>query len=127
MNADEIQKLFPNASPAFVRRNADEAGHADLHPNCSGPVAVVERHPEDGAVGEVQVKERACKKFFVRVTSHRRRLLDEDNLCAKYHIDLCRYAGIFPSDAPGKAKIEVCQQKVGSKEAEFTTIEIYAV
>lgn len=86
---------------------------------------IVERHLGHGAVGEVQVQTGVGGRFFVRVKSFRKRLLDEDNLCEKYHCDLCRYAGILPSDAPGTAKIEVCQQKVGFKEREFVRIEIY--
>jgi len=76
-------------------------------------------------MGAVQVQKAIGGSFLVRVTSYRRRLLDEDNLCEKFHVDLCRYAGIIPSDAPGQTKIEVSQKKVGSKEAEFVRIEIY--
>jgi hypothetical protein len=63
-------------------------------------------------------------KLLVRVTSFRRRLLDEDNLVEKWHVDALRYAGILPSDAPGDAKIEVGQEKVATKEEEQTVITI---
>jgi hypothetical protein len=85
----------------------------------------LERNPGDGAVAPVQVQAGIGRRFSVHVTSYRKRLLDQDNLCCKYLVDLCRYAGILPSDAPGTAEIKVSQQKVGPKEPERTTIEIY--
>ncbi len=63
----------------------------------------------------------------MRVTSHRLRLLDEDNLCEKFVVDCCRYAGLIPTDSPDKAKIEVGQVKVGIKAAEKTVIEIIPI
>lgn len=63
-------------------------------------------------------------KFLVSVTSFRRRLLDEDNLVAKWHVDALRYAGILPSDAPDQAKISVGQEKVKTEEEECTVITI---
>jgi hypothetical protein len=63
-------------------------------------------------------------RFLVRVTSFRRRLLDEDNLAEKYHVDCCRYAGLLASDAPDKTSIQVCQVKVRTKEEEMTVVEI---
>jgi len=64
-------------------------------------------------------------RFLVRVTSIRARLCDEDNLCEKFHVDLCRYAGVIPDDAPGEVKIEVCQKKAGKKEREETIVEVF--
>jgi Holliday junction resolvase RusA-like endonuclease len=63
-------------------------------------------------------------RFLIRVTSFRRRLLDEDNLCEKYVVDCCRYAGFIPDDAPGATHIETRQEKVGSKAEERTEISI---
>lgn len=62
----------------------------------------------------------------MRVTSYRVRLLDEDNLCEKFHVDCCRYAGILPSDAPDKAHIVVTQKKVAKKAEQKTLVEITA-
>ncbi len=125
MNEDALRKHFPNASTAFIRANATSSGDADLRPDSSGPSGKLERCAGNGTMGEVQVQAGLGRRFLVRVTSHRKRLLDEDNLCCKYLVDLCRYAGILPSDAPGTAKIEVAQQKTGPKEPERTTIEIF--
>lgn len=87
--------------------------------------AKLERNPRHGTVGEIPVQKGIGGKFLVRVTAIRCRLLDEDNMCEKYHVDLCRYSGALPSDAPGTAKIEVRQQKVEPGAAEEVRIEIF--
>ncbi len=97
----------------------------DIRDRNPGQTSELERYPRDGAVGALQVQETVGGRFLVRVTAFRRRLLDEDNLCEKYAVDLCRYSGALPSDAPGRAKIEVSQEKVGSKEPEFVRIQIF--
>ena len=61
----------------------------------------------------------------MRVTSIRKRLADEDGLCEKYFVDLCRYAGIIPDDAPGVCKIQTGQRKAEKGEEEHTLIEIF--
>lgn len=78
----------------------------------------------DGALGEGETQGGHSGRFLVRVTSFRVRLLDEDNLCEKYHVDCCRYAGLIPGDAPGQAKIQTGQQKVKRKDQEHVLIEI---
>ena len=114
MTKNEITRRFPNASAAFIAANLD--------PENSGPAAVVEHDPGDAPLAAETIQRRNRRQFFVRVTSFRRRLLDEDNLCAKYHVDLCRYAGAIPDDAPGQVKIEVGQVKGKHEEI---VIEIY--
>ena len=114
MTQNEITRRFPNASAAFIAANLD--------PDHSGPVAFVEPDSGHAPLAAETVQRPAGRKFFVRVASFRRRLLDEDNLCEKYHVDLCRYAGAIPDDAPGQVKIEVGQVK--SKHEEIL-IEIY--
>jgi hypothetical protein len=79
----------------------------------------------DGALGQGQPQEANPSRFLVRVTSFRRRLLDEDNLCEKFHVDCCRYAGLLPSDAPGQTRIEVAQFTVKDEADERTEIEIF--
>lgn len=103
------------------------AQQSDFYTGSAGAPAELERNPGHGAMGALQVQGRIGCRFLVCVTAFRRRLLDEDNLCEKYHVDLCRYAGALPGDEAGRTKIEVSQQKVGSKEREFVKIEIYAV
>lgn len=122
MTFNELQKRFPNCSADFLRANANGTAIPDRD---RWEAPVVERHTGNGAVGSLPVQAGAIQKFLVRVTSFRRRLLDTDNLAEKYHVDLCRYAGIIPSDAPGVTQIEVRQEKVRKKEREFVRIQIF--
>lgn len=65
------------------------------------------------------------RRFLVRITSVRKRLIDEDNLCEKYHVDLCRYAGIISGDEAGKTKIETAQRKAEKGEDEKVLIQVF--
>ena len=125
MSGAELRIKFPNASPSFIRANATDSGQTDFPPGIARSPAELERHPGHGTLGAPQIQAKTGRRVLVRVTSFRRRLLDEDNLCEKYHVDLCRYAGILPSDQANKAKIEVLQEKIKGKELEFTRIEIF--
>lgn len=93
----------------------------------SGPVTKLESYIGPRPLEPTQVEERPGQKFFVRITSFRRKLIDEDNLCEKYHVDLCRYAGALPSDAPKETRIKVNQEKVKTQEEERVEIAIYEV
>lgn len=100
---------------AIKRANPDSSQSSYPIPQCP---AVYKSVPQAG-------DERSdSAKLLIRVKSFRRRLLDEDNLVEKWHVDALRYAGIVPSDAPDKAKIEVSQEKVKTKEEECTVITI---
>ena len=81
-------------------------------------------HKHKEKLEKAQVKASYSGKFVVRITSFRKRLLDEDNLAVKYHVDALRYAGIIPNDAPDKTHIEVSQIK---SDTNMTLIEIEAV
>lgn len=87
--------------------------------------AELERHAGNAALGEGQTKERDTASRLVRITSRRRRLIDEDNLCAKLAVDCMRYAGLLHGDEPGKTHIECRQEKVGKEGREETLIEIF--
>ena len=117
MNENEIRNRFPNASPGFIRAN--------LCPESSRKVAKLESDCGDAPLEPEEIQRPIGKRILVRITSVRRRLLDEDNQCEKYHVDLCRYAGIISCDSPDKVKIEVRQRKASKKEAEQITIEIF--
>lgn len=115
MTAHELKRLYPNASDSFIRANTD---------SCSGPVAIVERSHGNAPSKPNKVKIQHHGRYFVCVTSIRNRLLDEDNLCEKMHVDILRYAGILPSDAPGATSIKVTQRKCDAGESEHTQIEV---
>lgn len=107
-----ILRLFPNASPDLLSRNTSQA-------------AIVERDSRDEPLAKKEVQRRSSERVLVRVTSVRKRLLDEDNLCEKYHVDLCRYAGVISGDEAGKTKIETAQRKAEKDEKEKVIIEVF--
>ncbi|MEI6870847.1 MAG: hypothetical protein WCL08_01060 [Verrucomicrobiota bacterium] len=112
MNADDLKRIFPNASADVLSRN-------------TGAAPVVERGSRHEPLEAHEVQAKPGRRFLVRIESIRRRLLDEDNLCEKYHVDLCRYAGIISGDEAGTTKIETSQRKAKKGEQERTLIEIH--
>jgi hypothetical protein len=103
----------------------DGIGGAADHLPRPGPAAELEHGAGHGALGEGAVQGKSAARFLVRITSVRVRLLDEDNLCEKYHVDCCRYAGLIPDDAPSLVRIQTLQRKARRGEAEHTQVEIY--
>lgn len=89
-----------------------------------GKNAVAERDAATALAQTAGDKASDSRKFVIRLTSYRCRLLDEDNLVAKFHVDGCRYAGLLPSDAPGHTHIQINQVKVATEEEEHTRIVI---
>ena len=113
------------ASTTHVRTAAQKRADALLFPRDQREAPELERYCFDGAVAALPLQRGGATGFLIRVRSFRRKLLDEDNLCEKYVVDCCRYAGLLPGDSPGQTKIEVSQQKVDPGAAEFIRIEIY--
>ena len=103
--------------PALRKSNANNT-------NDTGKAPILERTAGNAALVETQVQSGTGDRILVRIESVRKRLLDEDNLVSKYHTDLCRYAGLIPSDAPGVCKIETTQRKAEKGEEERTEITI---
>jgi len=101
-----------------------QALYGNLQPHDQVTSTKPKRAPRNDALAKAQTQGGDKRRFLVIITSHRRRLLDEDNLCGKYHCDLLRYSGILPSDAPGQTQIQNRQVKVASKEDEKTVIEV---
>jgi len=127
MTREELQKRFPNCTEQFLRLNASDAVRTVGVPVPAGhprQTAKLERGAGHGALAAGQVQKADAAKFFVRVTSYRRRLLDEDNICEKFAVDCCRYAGVLPGDNPAQARIITTQEKAGSQEEERTEIII---
>jgi hypothetical protein len=102
------------AAPKFYDNPTDRAGEA----------AKLERNSGNGSLAKSEAEKGNPERVLVRVTSVRKRLIDEDNLAEKYHVDCCRYAGLIHADSPDQTKIEVCQRKAEKDEAEHTIIEI---
>lgn len=107
----DLNELFPNASAGFLALNSRTAPK-------------LERSARNAALPKSQREDAYSGRFLVRVKSFRHRLLDEDNLCEKYHVDCLRYAGIISDDSAAKTKIEVSQEKIGSKETERIEITV---
>ena len=98
--------------------------NANHNPNDTGKAPITQRTAGNAALVEAQAQSGTCDRILIRIESIRKRLLDEDNLVSKYHTDLCRYAGLIPSDAPGVCKIETTQRKAAKGEEERTEITI---
>lgn len=94
------------------------------HPHSPSAGTEPERDPCGRVPAALPSEARHPGKHLVRVTSFRRRLLDPDNLCPKFHIDTLRYAGCIPGDSPAEIEITTGQAKVARKEDERTVIEI---
>lgn len=117
MTPEQLKAKFPHASDAFIRAN--------LQAQDPGPVAKLESDPCNAPLAKSEVQESDPGRFLVCVESVRKRLLDEDGLCEKYHVDCLRYASILHDDNPGAAKIEVSQRKAEKGEEEHINITVY--
>jgi len=122
MSTPDLSARFPNASLTFLRIN----GYANIPPDSKTPAPVAQRSLCDGALAARKTQKGDTAFRLVSVTSFRSRLIDSDNLVAKWHIDALRYAGILPSDAPERALIQTRQVKC-AKGKERTEIEISLV
>ena len=114
---NELKSIFPNASPDVLARNGQGARK----------VAELERRLKVAPPQQDAVQTCASRVLLVRVTSVRSRLIDEDNLCEKYHVDCCRYAGLIPDDSPDLVRIETRQRKTLKGEEECTAIEVFSI
>lgn len=68
-------------------------------------------------------KEAHTGRVHIRVTFRRKRLIDPDNLIAKYVIDCLRYAGAISNDRASDVTIETIQEK--SRDEEETLVELF--
>ena len=89
-------------------------------PSIAEPEQVICHEPLEEASG----KEKVPGRFLLSVVSYRMRLIDPDNLCAKYAIDCLRYAGAIPDDSEKFIEIKVSQKKCKRKTRERTEITI---
>jgi hypothetical protein len=119
INQTYLEDLLLHGSQAF------RAANPALVDRSTGKTPKLERTLGHGTLGEGQIQTTTGSRFLVCIASFRKRLLDQDNLAEKYHVDLCRYAGALPSDAPGSTQIETRQIKVGKGEAERVKIEVW--
>jgi hypothetical protein len=107
---------LPNASKSFRALNPHLAD--------TGAAPELERNPGDATLAAPQAEAGHPQRVFVRVTSVRKRLLDPDNLCEKYHVDCCRYAGFLLGDSDKHLTLTTNQRKAAKGEEEHTEIQI---
>lgn len=126
LNAHILSQPTPEPQKSTPKRKVLPAYASTLpdQNNDPTPAPKLECRPRTRALAKSKAKDGDSTCYLVRVVSFRVRLLDEDNLCEKWHVDALRYAGILPDDAPGKARIETRQEKVGSKAEERTEITV---
>jgi hypothetical protein len=121
LKSDDLKTMLANASRSTQRLNAG------LAVGDTGQAAELERLARNAPLAKGKIQKATRGRFLVCVTSYRRRLLDQDNLAEKYHVDLCRYAGALPADSPDQTRIEVSQVKAGKGEPERTKIEVWRI
>ena len=112
-----LDDLLANCGPAVRKLNSG------LFPAGRGaPAPQLEPRDLPRPLAASAPQNRDTRKRLVRIKSFRVRLLDEDNLCAKFHVDSLRYAGLLPGDDPNQARIQVSQEKVAHRHQERTEI-----
>ena len=112
---------FNERTQAKIRKQLE----IDLHTSNAGKVAKLESDSCHAPLETKEVQRPDRARFFVRVESRRKRLLDEDNICEKYIVDLLRYSGIIANDSPDQCCIGVSQTKCRKGEPEEITIEVF--
>lgn len=131
MTRAEFTARFPHASESVIRLNCSDyirRTTAPIPPSPRDPPspAIVERREPHEPLAPDPTQARDPGSYVVRVTNFSVRLLDEDNLCEKFHVDSLRYAGLIPTDAPDRCRIITTQKKVARKADERTEIVIEA-
>lgn len=86
--------------------------------------AVTQPDTGDEFLAEASGKNAHKIRCLVCVTSFRRKLTDDDNLHGKHFVDALTEAGILVDDSQVWAELKILQVKIGSMDAEKTTIEI---
>lgn len=74
----------------------------------------------DEPLATTQGEAKGSGRVHVRVTSFRSRLIDPDNIAAKYLVDCCRYAGLIVDDTA--AQIEYSCSQIKCKKGEEKTV-----
>ncbi len=134
-NGEELQAQGPSPAPAAKSPRNPVSGampwlpakqlHAIPDPNY-GPSSSPqpESAVRDESLATPQGETLYSGRVHVRITSYRRRLLDPDNLTAKWFLDACRYSRLIRDDNPEAITYQVGQEKVARKEDERTEIVI---
>jgi|ERR1044072_1644862 hypothetical protein len=145
MTEADLRRRFPFASAEFIRQNV--SGSKPIQKKENAPQddsvriraipAIHEVHPRSPSsrpkpeqalrhesLATEKGKSSHSGRLLVRITSFRRRLCDPDNLIGKYFVDCLRYCGILSGDTEAQIDFRISQQKVKSRKAEKTLIEV---
>lgn len=115
MTREQLITRFPHASEAFIRDNCVDD---------SRQPAVVELPPVGQRPAKDKSQARHPSKVRVRIIDVRRRLVDPDGLCPKYHIDCLRYAGLIYQDSQEAITLETSQRCCLAGEVPHTEISL---
>ena len=110
-----------DGDPESIRDNGAGGYCGDQHPQGDPKLELRDR---PGSLPNDPVQSNDSVGYIVSIKAYRCRLLDEDNICEKYHIDALRYAGIIPEDDPGTVRIKTSQSKVSKKCYEKIQIRV---
>lgn len=110
----KLRRLFPNAAESFIKSNSDSRKSSKLEQGTKNEPLVADK-----------VKERDTGAGFILITDFRKRLLDDDNLCEKFHVDALRYSGYIKNDSRKQYKIFTTQEKLSKEIEPYTLIEIH--
>ncbi len=124
MKYADLVEAFTNGSESFRRANSHLISSAKT--NSPSPASVTKRGPLNGPLAAPQTQTGNSGRYIISLTSYRVRLLDEDNLVSKWHVDALRYAGCIPGDSPDIAHIVTTQKKVAKRVQERTEIIVEA-
>jgi hypothetical protein len=113
--AIEIPAGYIEVSPGVYERPTVPNRSKRANPQ---PKRAVRNEP----LGQSKGKKADSKRVHIRITVYRKRLIDPDNSCCKWHIDCLRYAGLISDDREQDITIETRQEK--AKE-EKTVIELF--
>jgi len=111
---------FNERTQARIREQLE----ADIRVKNPRQVALLECDSCNAPLAAKKVQGSTGERFLVRIGSRRKRLIDQDNLCEKFAVDLLRYSQIIPDDSPDKCQIEVSQTKCRKGEQEEITITV---
>ncbi len=117
MTREQLIARYPRASESFIRAN--------LSVGDTRKTPLVESNPRHAPLEAKEVQGSTRPRILIRVLSIRKRLLDTDNLCAKYAVDQLRYHQFILNDSPELTTIETTQRKCLKDEAEHTEITIF--
>ncbi len=104
---------------------ADGGWYKGVAPVAPIPNPIPKPNPQHGGGGPHPVKAPdPARRLRVCITSHRRRLLDPDNLFVKWVVDGLRYAKVIPDDSSKHIELIVKQEQVKHKHQEKTSIDV---